>query len=276
MRNLICLKDYNKDDIHQIFEIADRLKQEGYRDFLSGKTILLFFPSSSLRTRITYEKGIHLLGGHSLLFDSEVLDKKESIEDGTGYLNNWIDAMIIRHHNIERIKEAANYAKIPVINAMTKVNHPCEIISDLYALSKIRKDYLTARYFFVGASGNIGLQWKEASDLLGFELTQCCPAGYELDGVEVGHNIHKGIQGKDIILSDSLGKEQLQDFKDFQITCELMEQANDNAILNPCPPFYRGEEVTSEVIHSKYFAGYEFKKCLLEIQQAILIFNMLS
>lgn len=276
MRNLICLKDYNKEDVHQIFAIADQLKQGGYRDFLSGKTILLFFPPSSLRTRITYEKGIHLLGGHSLLFDSEVLDKKESIEDVTGYLNNWIDAMIIRHHNIERIKEVANYAKIPVINAMTKVNHPCEIISDLYALSKIRKDYLTASYLFVGACGNIGLQWKEASDLLGFELTQCCPAGYELDGVKVEHNIHKGIQGKDIILSDSLGEEQLQDFKDFQITCELMEQANDNAIFNPCPPFYRGEEVASDVINSKYFAGYEFKKCLLEIQQAILIFNMLS
>lgn len=276
MRNLICLKDYNKEDVHQIFAIADQLKQGGYRDFLSGKTILLFFPSSSLRTRITYEKGIHLLGGHSLLFDSEVLDKKESIEDVTGYLNNWIDVMIIRHHNIERIKEVANYAKIPAINAMTKVNHPCEIISDLYALSKIRKDYLTASYLFVGACGNIGLQWKEASDLLGFELTQCCPPGYELDGVKVEHNIHKGIQGKDIILSDCLGKEQLQDFKDFQITCELMEQANDNAIFNPCPPFYRGEEVASDVICSKYFVGYEFKKCLLEIQQAILIFNMFN
>lgn len=276
MRNLIQLKDYTKEDIIQIFDLADRIKQGEYRNFLSGKTVLLFFPHSSIRTRVTYEKGIYLLGGQTILFDSEVLDKKEKLEDVAGYLNNWVDAIIVRHNDIELIKEIAKYAGIPVINAMTKVNHPCEIISDLYALSKIRKDYLDAEYLYVGPCGNIGLTWKEASEVLGFSFTHCCPIGYEMKGTNIEHDILSAVKNKDIILSDSFGKEQLQDFIAFQITGELMAMANDHAILNPCPPFYRGEEVTTDVINSKYFVGYEFKKSLLEVQQAIIIFNMIK
>jgi ornithine carbamoyltransferase len=276
MRNLIHLNDFNKSDLFEIFDLADKIKQGEYQNFLSGKTVLLFFPQSSIRTRVTYEKGIHLLGGQSILFESSVLDKKEKIEDVVGYLNNWVDAIIVRHTDIELMKEMTKYSKVPVINAMTAVNHPCEIISDLYTLSKIRKDYLSVEYLFVGASGNIGLAWKEASDLLGFSFTQCCPIGYEMKGVNSEYNIFSAVKNKDIVLADSLGNEQLQDFKDYQITCELMDMANENAILNPCPPFYRGEEVTTDVINSKYFVGYEFKKSLLEAQQAIIIYTMIN
>lgn len=276
MRNLIELKDFTKEDILHIFDIADKIKQGEYRNFLSGQTVLLFFPLSSIRTRVTYEKGIFLLGGQTILFDSEVLNKKEKIEDVAGYLNNWADAVVVRHNDIELIKEIAKYSRVPVINAMTKVNHPCEIITDLYSLSKIRKDYLEAKYLFVGPCGNIGLTWKAASDLFGFSFTQCCPAGYEMKGGNIKHNILSAIKNQDVVLSDSLGKEQWKDFKDFQITRELMAMANDKAILNPCPPFYRGEEVTSDVINSKYFVGYEFKKSLLEVQQAIIIFTMIN
>jgi ornithine carbamoyltransferase len=274
MRNLIQLKDYSKADLLHIFDLADQIKQGAYQNFLSGKTVVLFFPNSSIRTRVTYEKGIHLLGGQSILFDSEVLNKKEKTEDVIGYLNNWADAIIARHNEIELMKELAKYSKVPVINAMAKVNHPCEIISDLYVLSKMRKDYLEAEYLFVGPSGNIGLTWKEASDLLGLSFTQCCPIGYEMKETDVEHNILTAIKNKDIILSDSLGKEQIQAFKPFQITVELMAMANENAIFNPCPPFYRGEEVSSDAIDSGCFVGYEFKKALLEVQQAIIVYNM--
>jgi ornithine carbamoyltransferase len=275
MRNLIQLKDYTKEDIFEIFELADRIRHGEYRNFLSGKTVLLFFPQSSIRTRVSYEKGIYLLGGQSILFDSEVLDKKEKLEDVAGYINNWADAVIVRHNNIALINELAKYAGISVINAMTKVNHPCEIISDLYALSKICKDYLDAEYLYVGPGSNIGLTWKEASDVLGFSFTQCCPTGYEIKGANIEHDILSAMKNKDIVLTDSLGKEQLQDFDTFRISCELMALANDNAVLNPCPPFYRGEEVTADVIDSNYFVGYGFKKSLLEVQQAILIFSMI-
>ena len=109
----------------------------------------------------------------------------------------------------------ANTLSIPVVNAMTDDNHPCEIMSDLYTLSKIRTDYLRDNYLFVGADGNIGRAWEEAAEAFGF-------------------------------------------------------------CLNPCPPFYRGEEVTEEVIDSDYFIGYEFKQSLLKVQQAIMIYCLSS
>ena len=274
MRNLIRINDYSKDEVYEIFKIAEEVKNGKYIDFLKGKSIVMFFPSSSIRTRVTYEKGIYLLGGQSVLFPSDTLDKKENIKDVMGYLNNWADCIIVRHSNIELIEKMARSSAVPIINAMTSVNHPCEILTDLYSLSKLREDYLNAKYLFVGAKGNIGMAWKEASDLFGFELTQSCPVGYEINGVNVEHNLREAIIGKDIVLTDPISKDILKDFVNHQITKSLMDTANPSALLNPCPPFYRGEEVSADVIDSHYFVGYEFKKHLLEVQQAIIIYSL--
>lgn len=275
MKHLIRLNDYSKADIFKIFDIADKIQQGEYKNYLSNKSIVLFFPNSSIRTRVTYEKGIHLLGGQSILFPSDTLDKKEKTEDVIGYLNNWADCIVVRHNNIKLIEEMARYSSIPIINAMTEINHPCEVLSDLYALSKIRRDYLNLKYLFIGATGNIGLAWKEASHVLDLSFTQSCPKGYEMDNVFVEHDISKAIIDKEIILTDPLGKDMLLDFKDYQVSKALMGKANKNALLNPCPPFYRGEEVSKDVIESDYFVGYSFKKTLLEVQQAIIIFNLI-
>lgn len=238
--------------------------------------MVLFFPSTSLRTRVTFEKGIYLLGGQSILFPTETLGKKEKLEDVCGYLNNWADGIIVRHRNIDVVKKLAQYSKIPVINAMTDWNHPCEIISDMYSLSKIRVDFTKDKFLFCGKSGNIGLSWKEAANVLGFELSQCCPKGYEMEGVQVFRDIKEAVKGKDIICTDSLPTDILGDFEHYRITKEIMDMANENAILNPCPPFYRGEEVSEDVIYSDYFVGYQFKKNLLEVQQAIVIYCLMN
>lgn len=272
MKNMIKITDYCKEDIFKIFKIADELKQGKYKNILSGKTIVMFFPNTSIRTRVTFEKGIYLLGGQAILFPTEALDKKESLKDVCGYLNNWADMIIVRHKDIRLIKELSAYAKIPVINAMTDINHPCEIIADMYALSKIRKDFINDKYLFCGEKGNIGLAWKEASKVMGFELVQCCPKGYEMEGLVTSNNLLEAIKNKDIICVDSIPKSLLKDFKNFQITKDVMAMANKDAILNPCPPFYRGEEISESVIDSKYFVGYEFKKYLLEVQQAIIVY----
>lgn len=276
MKHLIRLGDYSKENISEIFHIADKIQQGGYKNYLQGKTVVLFFPSGSIRTRVTFEKGIHQLGGQAILFPSEALDKKEKIEDVIGYLNNWADCIVVRHNNIELIEEMARYAKVPIINAMTKINHPCEMFSDLYALSKIRSEYLKLKYLFVGAKGNIGLAWKEVSELLGISLVQSCPMGYEMEDVKVEYDISKAIIDKDVVLTDSLGKDELVDFKDYGVTKALLDKANENALLNPCPPFYRGEGISEDAIASDYFVGYEFKKALLQVQQAIIIFNLMN
>lgn len=274
MKNFIRLGDYSKSEIFEIFKLANSIGEGQYKNYLKDKTILLFFPSSSIRTRVTFEKGIHMLGGQSILFPSDALNKDEKIEDVIGYLNNWVDCVIVRHNEIKIIDEMARHSKVPIINAMTNINHPCEILSDLYGLSKLREDYLKAKYLFVGGKGNIGLAWEEASRVLGFSLEQSCPKGYEIENLKVEYDISKAIIDKDIILTDPIGKENLDDFKEHQVSKKLMNTANKGAILNPCPPFFRGQEVSEDVINSKYFVGYEFKKSLLEVQQAIIIYCM--
>ena len=271
MKNLLRLTDLQASDIYEIFHIVDDINAGKYDGFLREKSVALFFPATSIRTRVTFEKGIWLFGGQPILFPGDALDKREVTRDVFGYLNNWADLVIIRHKDIRLLEEAAKYADVPIINAMTDVNHPCEILSDLYSLSKSREDFIHDQYLFCGKNGNIGLAWKEASEVLGFELSQCCGAGYEMDGVQVFHEIETAVRGKDIICTDSLTTEELDDFKGCQVTREVMDMANKNAVLNPCPPFYRGEEVSADAIESEYFVGYAFKKNLLVVQQAVMV-----
>lgn len=272
MKNFIRLTDYKSEELYDIFKIADELYEKKHKDILRGKSVILFFPNSSIRTRVSFEKGIYLLGGQPILFPTETLDKKEDLKDVCGYLNNWTDIVVVRHKDINVLEKLSQHLSVPVINAMTDINHPCEILADIYALSKIRKDFTKDRFLFCGEKGNIGLAWKEASDVMGFDLFQCCGKGYEIDGLVTYDNINEAIRGKDIVCTDSLPASVLGDFKDCRITKDIMEMANDGAILNPCPPFYRGEEVSDDAIESEYFVGYEFKKYLLLVQQAIMIY----
>lgn len=272
MKNLIRLTDYTAENIYDIFDIADQVRQGKYADILKGKGVVLFFPNASIRTRVTFEKGICLLGGQPILFPTETLDKKENLKDVCGYLNNWADVIVARHKDISVLEKLAKYSAVPVINAMTDINHPCEVLTDMYALSKIRKNFTEDKYLFCGKKGNIGLAWKEASEVMGLDLAQCCGEGYEIEGLEAYHNIADAIIGKDIICTDSLPSSALEDFKNCQITEAVMKMANEGAVLNPCPPFYRGEEVSEDAIESGFFVGYEFKKYLLEVQQAVIIY----
>lgn len=272
MKDMLRLTDYCADDIYEIFRLTDEVRGGAYRDFLKGKCVVMFFPNSSIRTRVSFEKGIYLLGGQTILFPTETLDKKEDLRDVCGYLDNWADLVIARHADIKRLEKLAENQKVPVINAMTDSNHPCEMLSDLYALSKRRTDFTKDKFLFCGKRGNIGLAWKEAAEVMGFSLEQCCGEGYEIDGLPVYHSIEKAVTGKDIVCTDSLPESALAAFKDCQVTSEMMDRANPGAVLNPCPPFYRGEEVSEDVIDSEYFVGYDFKECLIAVQQAVMIY----
>lgn len=272
-KNLIDIKDFSKKEIYEIFDLADKIATGVYRDkTLQGKTIVLFFPESSIRTRVTFEKGIWELGGKTILFPPSALDKRENTEDVIGYLTNWADAVVVRHSDLTLVGNMAEYSDIPIINAMTSQNHPCEIIADMYSLSKICPDFIKRKFLFVGAKGNIGNSWKAASELMGFELEQCCPEGYELENIKSYHNLEEAVVGKDIICTDSIPTKAKEDFKGYQVNLRHMQKANAGALLNPCPPFYRGEEVSKDVIKSDYFVGYKFKRHLLEVQQAIICY----
>jgi len=276
MRNLIRISDLTMDEVVGIFNKASALEKDSNSEkLLKNKTFVLFFPDSSIRTRVTFEKGISSLGGQVILFPSETLNKKENIRDVVSYLANWADGIIIRHNNIRLIEKICKYSTIPVINAMTSENHPCEILTDLYSISKIRENYLDLNYTYIGGDGNIGRAWVEASKTLGINLTQVCPKGFEMDisskTFKISNSIDEVIVKSDIVLTDSISQNK-ELFAPYQVTVNLMSKANPNALLNPCPPFSRGEEISSDVIDSSYFVGYEFKRTLLYVQQAIILF----
>ena len=172
----------------------------------------------------------------------------------------------------DALAENGIYFSFDNFATMTSVNHPCEILTDLYSLFRKYADYSEKEVLFLGAKGNIGNTWKEAADLLGFHFMQCCPRGYEIAGADVCYEIDRAVIGKDIICTDSIPSAAKNDFAGFQITLERLKRANVNACLNPCPPFFRGEEVSEEAIDSEYFVGYGFKEPLLEVQQAIILY----
>lgn len=271
MKHLIKLSDFTKEDVKNIFSVADELEE--ISNYLLGKTVILFFPDSSLRTRVTFEKGISLLGGQSIAMSNRLLDTEEDIKDFVGYLGNIADCIIVRHDDDNLIEEMAKYSSVPIINAMSKDAHPCEVLADLYAFSKERIDYMSDDYLFVGPKGNIGYSYLEAANILGLSFLQCCPKGFEMPGAEVEYDMAHAIQEKDVILTD-MNVLAAGFFGDYQITSDLMELADDGAVLNPCPPFIRGREVSDEVIDSDYFVGYDFKKRLMKVEQAIILYCM--
>ena len=278
----LCIKDLKIEEINKIFSMADLLSNNilnNNNDFLlKNKTFVLFFPESSIRTRLSFEKGIKELGGDCILFPPSTLDKRELLLDVGEYINNWADGIIVRHSDYGKVVELSKANDIPVINAMTSYNHPCEILSDIYSISKIRKDYMDLVYTFVGGGGNIINSWVAAAKVFGFSLNHVSRDEYRIKEDDNTYKFTSSLESvlseSDVILTDPLPLELRTDehYNKYQITLEKMKVCKVNAILNPCPPFYRGEEVSADVIESEYFAGYEFKKNLIYVQQAIILY----
>jgi ornithine carbamoyltransferase len=276
--NLLDIEKLTEHQIMEIFQLADALRLGEAPYSLKGKTILLFFPESSLRTRVSFEKGIKDLGGESILFPPAALDKREELSDVIRYMENWVDCVVVRHGEYERLVELSRSASIPVINAMTAYNHPCEILSDLYAVSRLRADYKELVYTFVGPAGNISRTWMHIAKVMGLSFHQVCTAGHELGepGPHYSFNteLEPVLSESDIILTDSLPGGLLTDayIRQYQITLERMRLAKPGAMLNPCPPFYRNQEVSADSVASPYFVGHGFKKSLLYVQQAVILY----
>lgn len=275
--HLLSIKDLMINDINEIFSLADQM-QDNKKMLLDGKTFVLFFPESSIRTRLSFEKGIKSLGGQCVLFPPETLDKREDLKDVVGYIENWADGIVVRHKDFEKVAQLASFSKIPVINAMTSCNHPCEIISDLYSIKNMGRDYQSLTYTFVGENRNIGNTWRMAAEILDLSFNHVSTKNNRIKADDRNYNFTTDLESvlfsTDVILTDPLSKDmRIQEYiEKYQITLKRMQQCKDNSILNPCPPFFRGEEVSEAAIKSKYFVGYGFKKNLIYIQQSIILY----
>jgi ornithine carbamoyltransferase len=266
MRNLIRLDEWAADDIEQLFALADDYRG-GSGPKVSGCAVM-FFPPTSLRTRVSFERGASLLGLHPVVFPSDTLDKPEALADTASYLANWADVLVVRHPRIEVLDELAAAAVIPVVNAMTDVNHPCEVLCDLYALRE-RRDIRGLRFLFVGGDGNIERAWQEAARALSLDLMQCCPAELATPGSHWVDDLETAVRSADVILTDGWGSHSDQ-LTPYQITASLLDAAPAGVQFNPCPPFQRGQEVNADAINHPAFVGYQFKSSLLPVQQAIM------
>lgn len=276
--NFLRVTDFSKEDMLKVFMMADEIKKGSYKDSLKGKTGVIFFPESSIRTRMTFERAITDLGGKHIMFPPATLDKSEKHEDVIKYMENWCDFVVVRHGDISILDELSKHSSIPVINAMTGYNHPCEIASDLYSIREMRDNYLDLKYTFIGENGNIGRSWLEASEVLGIDVRHVSKDGYRFETEAIGYSFFNSVDDvittSDVVLTDGLPKEFRNDeyYRDYQVTLNMMTKARPDAILNPCPPFTRGMEVSEDVISSKYFVGYDFKENLLYVQQAIILY----
>ncbi|MEL7974664.1 ornithine carbamoyltransferase [Isoptericola sp. F-RaC21] len=266
-RHLVRLDDWSEADVEAVLGLADAYAA-GRGPTTDGAAVL-FFPASSLRTRVTFERGARLMGLQSILFPPETLEKPEAAEDVVGYLANWADVLVVRHPEIALLDRLAGVDALPVVNAMTRANHPCEVLSDVYALAQ-RGDVRSMRLVFVGADGNIARAWQEIGRVLGLDLVQCCPADLASPGAAWTDDLAAALTGADVVLTDGAGR-HADALAPYRVTRELMRLAHPGAVLNPCPPFTRGQEVSADAVApGGPFVGYGFKKHLLPVQQAVL------
>jgi ornithine carbamoyltransferase len=274
--NFLKISDLSHTLVDKVLDVAHWLECGQTYDTLKGKTCIAFFPESSIRTRISFEMAVRKLGGEFILFPSSTLDKREDFRDVIGYIQNWADLCIIRHGSLAALETIAGASRIPIINAMTSSNHPCEILGDLYSLAKIKGSFKNLVYTFVGAPGNIFNSWLEAADYFGFKLNH---VSLEINRVATNskfYNFYSSlddvIASTDILLTDPLPNEFRNEayYQKYQITGDVLWRAKKGILLNPCPPFYRGEEVSQDAIESAHFVGYGFKKSLLAVQQALV------
>lgn len=231
---------------------------------------VMFFPPTSLRTRVTFERGASLMGLEPIVFPDTTLDKPEALADVAQYLDNWIDLIVVRHHDLAVIEALAATHAMPIVNAMTDENHPCEVLSDLYSLRQ-RGEISSLRFLFVGADGNIARAWQEAARALQLDLVQSCPTELATPGAVWTEDLEAAVRSADVILTDSPGAHG-EALEPYQITEALLDLAPAGARFNPCPPFVRGRELSAGAVGHPAFVGHEFKAGLLTVQQAVMAF----
>jgi ornithine carbamoyltransferase len=296
-RHFLALHDFTKGELDALLAFGAELKDKQQRRIphalLAGKTVALIFEKASTRTRVSFEVGIFHLGGHGLFMSSanSQMGRGEPIKDTARVLARYCDGVMIRTFGQEIVDEFARYSEVPVINGLTDLFHPCQVMADLQTVIERKGGYQGLTFTWVGDGNNMANTWIEAAAILGFELRLACPSGYEPD-----HNVLKWAQAKapglisltsdpkvaaagaDVINTDvwaSMGKEAEQKdrenaFAGFCLDDALLAHAKPDAIVLHCLPAHRGEEISDEVIEGRNSAVWDEAENRLHIQKAIM------
>ncbi len=292
-RDFLAITDLSRDEILRLFELAHRMKTGTYRETpLAGKTLAMIFAKSSTRTRVSFEVGTHQLGGQALFLSSRdiQLGRGEPIADTARVLSRYVSGIMIRTFDHAEVVELARYATVPVINGLTDLSHPCQVLADLFTVREAVGTWEGKRVAWVGDGNNMANSWLEAAQVLGFELRLACPEGYEPNRelferarstggcVAVTETPEEAVERAHVVNTDvwaSMGQEAEAEarrnaFRGYTVDAELMKLADPQAIFLHCLPAHRGEEVTPEVIDGPQSRVWDEAENRLHVQKALL------
>src|SRR6059036_2571066 len=292
-RDFLQITDFTRKEIEQLFDLTKRMKARGYRETpLAGKTLAMIFAKSSTRTRVSFEVGAYQLGGQALFLSSKDIQigRGEPIPDTARVLSRYVDGIMIRTFDHAEVEELARFATIPVINGLTDLTHPCQVLADLFTVREALGTWEGKRIAWVGDGNNMANSWIEAAQVLGFELRLACPEGFEPNRamfdrakaagacVEITEVPEEAVEGAHAVNTDvwaSMGQEQEAEvrrraFKGYTVDAELMKLADPKAIFLHCLPAHRGEEVTTDVIEGPQSRVWDEAENRLHVQKALL------
>jgi len=291
-RDFLQIPDFSAGEIDKLFSLAEKMRAGKYtRKPLAGKSLAMIFMKSSTRTRVSFEVGAWQLGGHALFLSSRdvQLGRGEPVADTARVLSRYVDGIMIRTFAHSEIEELARYADVPIINGLTDLVHPCQVLADLLTVKQHLGGYKGKRVAWIGDGNNMANSWINAAYLLGFELTLACPEGYDPDAsileraqtkakVRVVRDPAAATEKADVVNTDvwaSMGQEEEQAvrekaFKRYKVDNALMRHANKDAIFLHCLPAHRGEEVAAEVIDGPQSRVWDEAENRLHIQKAIM------
>jgi len=295
-RSLCQITDFSAAEVKEIFEITKRMKsgQDSSKP-LEGKSVACIFTKESLRTRVSFEVGISQLGGNAVyITDAEIkLGQRESVADVARVLSRYVSMIMIRTFKQSDVEELAKYASVPIINGLTDLVHPCQILGDYFTVleAKGEKDRFVISY--LGDANNITNSWLNLASLIPMELRIGTAEGFEPDSeilkrakvngdskIVITHDPKEAIAAADVVYTDvwasmgqkHLGQEKVEKLKGFQLNSSLLAEANSDAMVLHCLPAERGKEITDEVMDGPQSKVFDQAENRLHIQKGIMKF----
>lgn len=293
-RDFLEIPDFSIDELYDMLDLAHRLKSDAdHGRPLAGRTLAMVFEKSSTRTRVSFEVGAFQLGGHALFLSSRdiQLGRGEPVKDTARVLSRYVDGIMIRTFDHGDVQELARYATIPVINGLTDLLHPCQVMADLMTVQEaFGKDLGGRKIAWIGDGNNMANSWLNAAYRFGFDLRLACPEGFEPDRdifqrasaaatVSLSHDPRSAAEGADVVTTDvwaSMGQEEETEarrraLREFRVDSRLMQLALPEAIFLHCLPAHRGEEVTEEVMEGPQSRVFDEAENRLHAQKALLV-----
>jgi ornithine carbamoyltransferase len=296
-RDLLNFNGLAREEMEGIFKLAQNLKEKQRRSvlhpLLAHKSLAMIFEKPSLRTRVTFEAGMIQLGGHAIfLGPNEIqLGVRETPADCARSLSRWVDIITVRTFSQKTLEEIAQYASVPVINALTDESHPCQVLADCLTLIEHRGKLEGLKIVFVGDGNNMVNSWMEAAAILPIDFALACPPGYEPNPdieqrarqkgarITLTHSVKEAARGADVIYTDvwaSMGQEEefarrVRAFKRFQVNDQVLSVAKKDALVMHCLPAHRGQEITHEVLEGPQSIVFDQAENRLHVQKAVMV-----